>query len=123
MNIISKEPKLEDIILVELQEDYHKAVENLNNTDPSDENYEMLEDAVKDARGRYVEFYIKRKELNLNNVKFWAGLAVNGVQFLITVLMTLLGWDFEATNSMTSKLWPRVLNAMPLKMWSVNTNS
>ena len=103
-------------------EHFDKIGNDLKKTDPSDPNYEML-----------WETYLKAADEILEIEKTKKGHRWEVIKFIITAILKVLGQftnyafgfvvcDFEATNSMNSKVWPMVQNFIQ-KAFSMNRSN
>ena len=99
---------------------YKKALKEYNSAKPEDENYNDVCHNFNDIQDKVLEMAQEDKKLKWDIVKFIIGTIVGCGQVAVTFLVTLVGMDWEAANSMRSRFAPGVIQMLP-KSWRMPT--
>ena len=122
----NKKDEQDELIKLEAWNIYKKACKEYEETDPSDPMYEKIcenrDKAANEYKQLVLESYYKKKEHKRDVAKFIGGLAANLIMNAATLGFGFIMLDHEAEHMMTSKFWPKVQQALPLKLWGPNTN-
>lgn len=106
-----------DLLWLEVGNVYRKACEEYADTDPTDPNYKLICENLKEAQEKMINLYNEDRKHRWDIVKFIVGSGLGFFQTVGTFGFGLTMMDFEATNSMTSKFWPKIQQALPLRPW------
>lgn len=101
---------------------YKKALDEYKSTDPSDEHYVDICNNLDDIQKKILEMAQEDKKLRWDVVKTIIGWVIGCGQLAVTFVLTLVGMDWEASNSMRSKFAPQMLQMLP-KSWRKSTDN
>ncbi len=107
-----------EVLWARVGETYKKACEEYANTDPTDPNYELICQNLKESQEKMINLYNEDRKHRWDIVKFIVSSGLGFFQTIGTLGFGLTMLDFEATNSMTSKFWPVIQKGLPIKLWT-----
>lgn len=102
--------KSEDEVWRSALENFERAGNDVKAADPSDPNYELLWDIYLKAANELLEIEKTKKGHRWEVVKFVVSMVLKVFGTFSNYAFGFVICDFEATHSMTSKVWPMVQN-------------